>query len=169
MAVPPNNLKELHNLSLLHPVVVAAGCTLEIINNDFNKIDVSIVGCNWESTPQLNAQLKATSSNFTIHKDAETISYPLDAKTYNKLVGNNFVPAILILAIIPKVESERVIVQSDDVLLKGSLYWLYVQGDKTPNDSSKTIVIPLANKVSIEVIKELMGCLNEYGPKGLSK
>jgi hypothetical protein len=169
MAVPSNNLKELHNFSLLHPVVIAAGCTLEHIKHDFNKVDVSIMGCNWESAPQLNAQLKATSSNYTIDKIKQTINYPLDAMTYNMLRGDNFTPTILVLAIIPKDESERVIVQNDDLLLKGQLYWFYIQGDRVDNKSNKTIYIPLANKLSIDAIKKLMGDLHEHGPTGLSK
>jgi hypothetical protein len=169
MAVPKNNLKELHNISLLHPVAVAAGCTLEHVNHDFNKIDVALVGCNWETTPQLNAQLKATSSNFEINQTSQTIKYPLDARTYNKLTGNNYIPTILILAIIPQDQNQRVIEQGDDIILKGSLYWVYVQVKvKTENTSTVTIDIPLKNKLSIDAIKKLMDRLDEHGPIGLS-
>lgn len=169
MAVPSNNLKELHNISLLHPVVVAAGCTLEKIDYDFNKVDCALIGCNWDCTPQLNAQLKATSSNFTVCEDKQTIKYPLDAATYNKLAGNNFIPTVLVLAILPENENERVIERESELFLKGSLYWVYIQGSKTNNTSNVTVNIPLENKLSIEAIKRIMSRLNENGPRGLSQ
>jgi hypothetical protein len=168
MAVPTNNLKELHNISLLHPVALAAGCTLESISNDFNKVDCFLVGCEWDSTPQLNAQLKATSSNYTISKDNQKIKYSLDAATYNKLAGNNFVPTVLVLAILPEDKNERVHELNDEILLKGSLYWFYIQGGKTNNASKITVEIPLKNKLSIEAVRQIMSRLNEYGPQGLS-
>jgi hypothetical protein len=169
MAVPSNNLKELHNISLLHPVVVAAGCTLEKIDYDFNKVDCALIGCNWDLTPQLNAQLKATSSNFTVCEDEQTIKYPLDAATFNKLAGNNFVPTVLVLAILPKNENDRVVEREDEIILKGSLYWVYIQATKTNNTSTVTIDIPLKNKLSIQAIKKIMGRLNDHGPQGLSQ
>lgn len=169
MAVPPNNLKELHNISLLHPVAVAAGCTLEKIHYDFNKVDCALIGCNWDSTPQLNAQLKATSSNYTVCKIEQKIKYPLDAATYNKLAGNNFVPAVLVLAILPESRDDWVKQHEGELILKGSLYWLYIQGSKTSNTSNVTVDIPLKNKLSTEAIKDIMSLLNEKGPRGLSQ
>lgn len=166
MAVPSNNLKELHNYSLLHPVAIAAGCVLESIENDFNKTDCSLVGCNWESTPQLNAQLKATTSNFRVCEDSQTIKYKLDAATYNKLAGRNFNPSVLILAIIPE-EKDRVKELDGDLLLKGSLYWLYIQGEKTSNTSRVTVEIPLKNKLSIDTVRQIMDRLDEFGRQGL--
>lgn len=169
MAVPSNNLKELHNISLLHPVVVAAGCTLEKVEYDFNKVDCFLVGCNWDSTPQLNAQLKSTSSDFKVCEDEQKIKYRLDADTYNKLAGNNFVPTVLVLAILPENEGERVEEREGELILKGSLYWSYIQGERTTNTSKVTVDIPLKNRLSIEAVKEIMNRLNENGPRGLSK
>ena len=166
MVVPANNLKELYNFCLLHPVVIAAGCVLESIEHDFNKIDCSLVGCNWESTPQLNAQLKATTSDFKLCEDTQTIKYRLDAATYNKLAGRNFNPTVLILAILPD-EEHKVKELKDELLLKGSLYWLYIQGEKTHNKSQVTVDIPLKNKLSIETVKHIMGRLDEFGRHGL--
>ncbi|MDP5137848.1 DUF4365 domain-containing protein [Rheinheimera baltica] len=167
MAVPKNNLKELHNMSLLHPIAVAAGCTIEAVKHDFNKVDCILIGCDWDTTPQLNAQLKATSRSYQISTEEGNIKYALDAETYNKLVGNNFVPTVLVLAIIPDDENERVSEESDHLIIKGHLYWKYLRGAKTDNKSSVTIEIPLENKFSSDAIKKIMSYIDENGRLGV--
>jgi hypothetical protein len=97
-------------------------------------------------------QLKATTTK-SIEIKRKKIIYKLRAKNYNDLIYRKqigYTPLILILFILPEEEKAWVRVLQDKLILSKNAYWFYpsiTEIKEVTNESSKTITIPLAQKL----------------------
>ncbi len=110
-----------------------------------------------ESGFSLSFQLKASTQ---WQRDENTITYDLEAKTYNDLViRRNFrmaVPCILILFALPPDASQWLTQDEDEMRLRGSCYWEYISGKPTTNRQSVRIRIPRQQKLTPESLLGLI-------------
>lgn len=110
-----------------------------------------------ESGFSLSFQLKASSH---WQRDDNTVIYDLEAKTYNDLViRRNFrmaVPCILILLALPPDSSQWLIYNEDEMRLRGSCYWEYLNGIPTENRHSVRIRIPRQQRLTPESLLDLI-------------
>ncbi|MEH1930263.1 DUF4365 domain-containing protein [Nostoc sp.] len=110
-----------------------------------------------ESGFSLSFQLKASTQ---WQRDNNTITYDLEAKTYNDLViRRNFrmaVPCILILFALAPDSSQWLTYDEDEMRLRGSCYWEYISGKPTTNRQSVRIKIPRQQRLTPESLLDLI-------------
>jgi hypothetical protein len=110
-----------------------------------------------ESGFSLSFQLKASTQ---WERDDNTVTYDLEAKTYNDLViRRNFrmaVPCILILLALPSNSSQWLIYSEEEMRIRGSCYWEYLSGKPTANRQSVRIRIPRHQRLTPESLLDLI-------------
>jgi hypothetical protein len=159
-----NHQMELMNVSMTTAICAQVGCTWSKREQDFG-IDLQVHGETFETDPQIDFQLKAT-SNFSIIKENKgVIKYPLDVKNYKDLIKKNVrKPRLLCLAILPKDPKVWVKQSPYQVELKYGIYWVDLKGmPPTVNSEKITIDIPLSNKLDFISLTSLMEMVNEKG------
>jgi Domain of unknown function (DUF4365) len=107
--------------------------------------------------PKLDAQVKCTSDDCIVD---DYIHYKLKVKNYNILIHTRpIVPQLLIVVLVPSNINEWIKNTSNPYLteVRASSYWISLKGlPTTTNTHSITIDIPLRNRLSPEVLKEIM-------------
>lgn len=113
-----------------------------------------------ESGFKIDYQLKSTVN--IIQKNG-VIKYDLNVENYNKLIKDNIPnPRILILYVIPKDESERLVVSDNNATLRKCAWWCTLRGkDKTENKETVRIDIPESQRFTPQVLEELMKQVKE--------
>jgi hypothetical protein len=108
-----------------------------------------------ESGYAVDFQMKAT-INWE-HQDAN-VMYDLEAKTYNDLVQREVeaTPCILILLCLPPNHDDWIDADERRMVLKHCCYWTKLQGEATPNTSTKRIRIPRTNTLTSTVITQIL-------------
>lgn len=91
---------------------------------------------------QLRIQLKSTSSASQYTDNGNYISYKLKVKNYNDLCTPSTTPIILGLLILPENESEWVKWSTEELLIKGCMYWADFS-DKNRSDNAGTVTVRL--------------------------
>jgi hypothetical protein len=109
----------------------------------------------FETGFELKFQAKA-SVNWT--KAGGTISYALEAKTYNDIVTR---PAsaptkILILLCLPPIQSSWHMIDGDETKMQHHCYWAIPKGDASSNQQRVTINIPTENVLTVDMLSALM-------------
>ncbi len=159
-----NHQMELMNASMATAICAQVGCTWSTRVQDFG-IDLQVHGEKFDTDPQINFQLKAT-TNFSIIKEgAGVIKYPLDAKNYGDLIKEKVRnPRLLCLAILPKDPEKWVIQRPYQLELKYGIYWVDLKGFPAKSNTSKvTIEIPLSNRLDSDSLTNLMKVIDETG------
>lgn len=153
--------EECISLAYVHALAGRAGVSLSNprvhdygIDGTFRSIK-NVAGRRVESGFGVDFQLKA-SINWEHQND--TVIYDLEAKNYNDLVQREVeaTPCILILLCLPSSEGDWIDADEDRLLLKHCCYWSSLQGEATPNTSTKRIRIPRANMLTSAAITELL-------------
>lgn len=155
---------ELMNASMATAICAQVGCTWSTRNQDFG-IDLQVHGELYETDPQIDFQLKATTNFAIIKEKLGIIKYPLDAKNYADLIKTNVrKPRLLCLAILPNDPMTWVVQRPFQLELRYGIYWLNLQGlPPRPNTSTVTVEIPLNNKLDSSTLSRLMKAVNETG------
>lgn len=155
-------MKEDLSICYLKAISVINGIALEQFHHDEDSTDVVIKkflktseGIDFNS--QVSVQLKSTSSlsQYTISKDE--ITYRLKVKNYNDLCAESAMPSILALFILPEDENEWISWDERELLIKGQMFWLSLQGkEKSTNIDSVSVKIPKKNRISKDTIEGLL-------------
>ena len=112
-------------------------------------------GCSFFS--QLRIQLKSTCSPSQYKDTGDCIKYTLKVKNYNDLCTPSTMPIILCLLILPEDDSVWVNWSTEDLLIKGSMYWLDLSSaERSPNAEAVSVSIPKSNTVSPETLLNLL-------------
>ena len=112
-------------------------------------------GCRFFS--QLRIQLKSTCSPSQYTDTGDCIKYTLKVKNYNDLCTPSTMPIILCLLILPEDDSVWVNWSTEDLLIKGSMYWLDLSSaERSPNAEAVSVSIPKSNTVSPETLLNLL-------------
>ncbi len=112
-------------------------------------------------------QMKTTTKKQLVYEDAN-LKYDLDFDNFNDLIFRRnrrsqtkgvSMPMILVLLVLPDEQENWLELHTDKdrFCLNAALYWFYPEEnlDFTPNQSSKRIEIPLANKIDLEFFKNI--------------
>lgn len=108
-------------------------------------------------SPKVDVQLKSSYSGVVVLENGD-VQYDIPARNYNYLVNpRRLTPYILILLVMHKNE-ELWIEQTEDWLkITRCAYWISLKGQETTeNKTSKRIVIPSANVLTVDALKEIM-------------
>lgn len=114
----------------------------------------------------IHIQMKCTTMSRVSFTD-KFVSYPLEARTYDKLVFRNNnphnAPLILILFVLPSDKPEWVEVEPNRLIFRHSAYWFLPdpKAELTANASSIQVKIPLENRFVLETIPDLF---NKFHP-----
>jgi hypothetical protein len=159
-----NHQMELMNVSMTTAICAQIGCTWSKREQDFG-IDLQIHGETFETDPQIDFQLKATTKFSIINEKNSVIKYALDVKNYRDLIKTNVrKPRLLCLAILPKDPKIWIKHHPYQIELKYGIYWVDLKGQpSTSNSETITISIPLSNKLDSIALTNLMEVVNEKG------
>lgn len=161
MLTEPHIIESLSR-AYIRAIAGKAGLNLSIREYDYGvdgNFDEVIIRKNRrvESGFSLGFQLKASTQ---WQRDDTTVTYDLEAKTYNDLViRRSFkmaVPCILILLTLPPDSSEWLIYNEEEMRLRGSCYWEYPSGTPTLNRRKVRIKILRQQRLTPESLLSLI-------------
>lgn len=149
--------KEQFSIAYVRAISATARINIYRCEVDEDSIDIgfsvkSVAGS--PISPKLDAQLKCvTELNGT---DAEW-RYPLKIKNYNELIGQHYVPRILIVVSIPPSVRDWINQTVDSLSLYKCGYWVSLQ-TLTPseNETNVTVSIPKTQVFSPEALRGLL-------------
>lgn len=155
-------VKEELSICYLNAIAAVKGIALEQIRHDEDSTDVILKKVVFleDNTPfnvQIRVQLKATSSGSMFSMGQDVLTYKLKVKNYNDLCQRTTAPVILALLVLPEKEEEWIKWSRDELLLRGTMFWLSLYGkQESDNAESVSVTIPLSNLLNIETIEILL-------------
>lgn len=163
-AVHESLIKEELSISYMTAVSAAAGISFDLQRHDEDSTDAELrktIVLDADKNERFNAglrvQLKATSSPNLCQDCGGTIKYVLKAKNYNDLCCEATTPIILALLILPEDKAEWLKWTSEDLLIKGVMYWANFQGqERTSNTGSVTVEIDKKHKINSDTLQDLL-------------
>ncbi len=106
-------------------------------------------------SPKLDAQLKCTSK---LVSQKKVFKYPLKIKNYKELVGDHFVPKILIVVWVPPNPQEWLNQTPKKLSLSYCGYWVSLKDlSESENTSTVTVEIPKDQVFSVAALRGLLG------------
>jgi hypothetical protein len=106
-------------------------------------------------SPMIQVQLKCSSQNLIT---ADVIKFPLKIKNYNELRGDEFVvPRYLAVLLVPDDLAQWIAHNDDHIALFKSCHWLSLRHyGPTENESSVTVDVPLAQRLTTATLWQMM-------------
>jgi hypothetical protein len=164
VSIPVQHKEEFLSLAYVEAIVAHSGNTYNRFEKDYG-VDGTIRkitlfnGKPTDTCPLVDCQLKAT-VDWQL-RDGRIV-YEMEAEAYNKLVHCNSysaIPRILVLLCLPR-EQQLWVEQDIEILkLRHCCYWIYIEGEETPNKRSQTIYIPQTQIFSSDFIQALPASL----------
>lgn len=154
--------KEDISISYISALCAYAGIAYEIIRHDDDSTDGILMKRIYLDTghrfdAQLRIQLKCTSSATQYSDTGKQITYKLKVKNYNDLCTQSTTPIILGLLVLPEDESQWVKWSSDELLIKGCMYWADFSGEpESTNSGSVSIKINKDNVINVDTLSDMM-------------
>lgn len=154
--------KEDLHISYITALCSAAGISYDIQRHDDDSTDGIIKkritlsdGGFYDS--QLRIQLKSTSSESQYADHGNYISYKLKVKNYNDLCTPSTTPIILGLLILPRDESEWVKWSTEELLIKGCMYWAdFSTQERSDNTGTVTVRLEKDNVINQEALLNIL-------------
>ena len=129
----PNFIQEQLSLAYARSVLYRAGYRLYRPEVDDHGLDGTIVDPHARGINRIDFQAKAT----TVYEIRETtIVYDLRVEDYNRLIGEDDVPRVLILLIMPEDDSQWLTHSSERLCLRRCAYWADLMGKPHSNNAS---------------------------------
>jgi len=149
--------KEQFSIAYVRAIAATARVNIYRCEVDEDSIDIgfsvkSVAGS--PISPKLDAQLKCVTN--LDGTDTEW-RYPLKIKNYNELIGQHYVPRILIVVSIPQAVSEWINQTEASLSLYKCGYWCSLSTlVPSPNESNVTVSIPKNAVFSPEALRQLL-------------
>ena len=140
-----SGIKEELSINYLATIAAIRGIDYDTIRHDEDSTDglvkkiISLDG-GGRFNAELRVQLKCTSSPSQYSEKDGIISYQLNVKNYNDLCTPATSPIILGLLILPEDENEWVKWTSEELMIKGCMYWLSLANKPYSSNSGKVTV-----------------------------
>lgn len=156
-----NGQKEEFSYAYIHAITSVAGYSISLSSRpmDAAGLDITIEAPGEVGEvlfPKLQSQVKCTGTIDPLSD--KDLSYPLPVKTYNLLSSPKlYIPAILIVVIVPDVLSDWMQVDQSQMILRRCAYWVSLKGKEPSNNSTKVSVhLPRTNLLTPDSLCELM-------------
>lgn len=108
-------------------------------------------------TAELRIQLKCTSSPTQYKDNGDTITYRLKVKNYDDLRRRATSPIILGLLVLPESSDEWLSWTTDELLIKGCMYWANLSGaEASTSKSTVNITIEKKNVINENSLLEIL-------------
>ncbi len=154
-------MEDLH-ISYIAALCAASGVSYDIQRHDDDSTDGIIkkriiLGEGLFCDSSVRIQLKSTASASQYEDKGDHIRYRLRVKNYNDLCMRATTPIILGLLILPEDDSEWVRWSTEELLIKGCMYWAEFSGEeKEDKDSSVYVRIPKENIFNRETMLNIL-------------
>lgn len=127
--------KEDLSINYISTLCAYSGISYEIMRHDDDSTDgilhkIITLDDGQRFNAQLRVQLKCTSSASQYKDCGDHITYRLKMKNYNDLRLPTTMPIILGLLILPESEDEWISWSTEELILKGCMYWKDLYGEK---------------------------------------
>lgn len=155
-------IKEDISISYISALCAYAGIAYEIIRHDDDSTDGLLMkriqldnGIRFDS--QVRIQLKCTSSNSQYTDNGEDITYKLKVKNYNDLCIQSTTPIILGLLVLPEEDSQWIKWSSEELLMKGCMYWAEFSNKcESNNKGTVNVKISKTNVVNANTLLDML-------------
>lgn len=112
------------------------------------------------NSPRLEFQLKATS---VIQPTDERFSFELKMKNYNDFRERRYIPAYLMVLILPTNREEWVIHREEALEIRHCAYWCSLLGaPAVTNERTKTVSLLRRNVLTVEALRDLMRLASRF-------
>lgn len=155
----PQKQKEAFNYAYVCALAAHAGFNRVDAAVDDDSIDVGFKGRGYLDrqvrSPQIEFQLKCSSQDLV---DGGVIKFKLPLKNYEDLRGENVgAPRYLAILLVPDDLQEWVAHNESHIALFKNCYWLSLKdAPPTDNDTSVTVHVPLAQRLTSQTLREMM-------------
>lgn len=156
-----NQIESELSLAYLHAVAANEGFAVDVPHIDSDSVDAEICAkgkidnSSIKHSPKIQVQLKATFN--PIINAQGVISYSLPIKNYDDLRVDTVLPRLLVLLVLPAVQTDWLTHQPDRLILQKCAYYINLKGLPVSNNAGhQTVHIPTVNMLTPTVLKELM-------------
>jgi hypothetical protein len=153
----PEQQKEQFSIAYVRAVAAAARVNIYRLEVDEDSIDIgfsvkSIAG--QPQSPKLDAQLKCVTE---LTGDGDIFRYPLKVKNYNELVGEHYVPIILIVVLVPPDVQDWLAQDEGTLTMRRCGYWASLR-DLAASDNASTVTVglPRVQVFSVPALQQLL-------------
>ena len=155
-----NTRKERFSLAYIQAVAARAGFLVTEPKVDVDSVD-GILCSTQGKRPKIDFQVKCTSLDVL---KSDHLAFPLKLKNYEDFRADRLNPIILIVVLLPELESEWLSQSEDQLVMRRCGYWLSLQGQPAiPNSSQVTVRLPRTQQFGVEQLNGLM-MKAEIGP-----
>jgi hypothetical protein len=142
----------------IRAICAAAGCSIEAITLDNDKIDYVVrsrVRGTQRNKPQIDIQAKCQMSGIA---SGDRISYSIDLETYDSLRDTKVcIPRILILVLVPADVNGWMCQTEQGLVLNHCAYWISLKGlPDSENLTSQTVYFPRESIFGASSLKTMM-------------
>lgn len=149
--------KEQFSIAYVRAVAAVAGVNIYRPEIDDDSIDIGFcrrIVRERVQRPSLEAQLKCTA---TPDEDADQFRFPLKVKNYNDLRGDDIVPRVLILVVVPSDMEQWLNQSNDQMILRKSAYWVRLTGmPDTSNTATVSVSVPKSQLFDVAALRLLL-------------
>ncbi len=155
-------IKEDVSISYISALCAYSGIAYEIVRHDEDSTDgilrkrISLDdGRKYDA--ELRVQLKSTSSTSQYTDNGDTITYRLKVKNYNDLCLPSTTPIILGLLILPENQDEWINWSTEELILKGCMYWASFYGEtESKNKGNVSVTIDKQNVINDKTLQDIL-------------
>jgi len=149
--------KEQFSIAYVSAVAAAARVNIHDPRVDEDSIDLtfsikSVAGR--AQSPKIDAQLKCVTK---LARKGNIFRYPLKAKNYNELVGDHYVPKILVVVLVPSNPKAWMTQSAECLSLYRCGYWASLRGlEESANTANVTVDLPTEQIFSTDALLKLL-------------
>jgi len=149
--------KEQFSIAYVSAVAAVAGVNTYTPKVDDDSIDLGfqlVVRRERVRRASLEAQLKCSS---VAVGDDEAFRFPLKVKNYNDLVGDDIVPRVLILVVVPTAVADWATLTAGQLTLRHAAYWVSLAGlPPSANAATVTVSVPKSQLFDAAALRGLL-------------
>jgi hypothetical protein len=165
MPIPQSHLQEELSKAYVAAVVASAGARVTFSAGQEYGTDAHVLRVQQTTDGRfvdtgyiLQCQLK---SSVRWSEDSGYIVYDMEAEAYNRLIDREGGGCILVLLCLPQKVEEWLSVTVDELVMRKSCYWLYLEGERTENSGSKRVKIPESQRFVPDTVETLLDMVRQ--------
>jgi hypothetical protein len=149
--------KEQFSVAYVRAVAAAAGVNIYKPEVDDDSVDIGFctkIVRERVQRPIVEAQLKCSAG---VDEDDTTYRFPLKVKNYNDLRGDDLVPRVLILVLVPPDLGVWLHQTAEQMILRRSAFWVRLAGlPETANTTTVTVSVPKTQLFDVPALRRLL-------------
>jgi hypothetical protein len=157
------------SFSYLHAVVSGIGGSCVRLDQTADNMGIDVILTfrgDFSSEPtfrkiSISVQLKSTRQILTVSKGR--ISYPLNAKQYNKYLQKSTTEFLFVLFVLPEDQKMWLELSPQELILRKCCYWTSLNGASPSTADNVTVHFPEQNLFNGEQLQKILAILSEGG------